>query len=212
MIALTVLFLVFLEGMLSFDNALVLAVLANKLPEADRKKALAYGMWGAIGFRFVALSLLVFLLQSVWIKFVGAGYLFWLAGKHFFGSGDDGEEAREGHSHFWKTVLMVELTDIAFSSDSILASVGVSHDFWVIFAGGMLGIIMMRVAAIFFIRLVQIFPNLETSAYMLIAIIATKLLAEGCGINWEEPIRRNCFWISMTLAVLSGFVPKVSRT
>lgn len=207
MTILTILFLVFLEGMLSFDNALVLAVLANKLPEPNRTKALTYGMWGAVGFRFLALSLLMFLLQSIWIKFVGAGYLLWLAGSYFFGQkGED--DPREGVPHFWKTVLMVELTDIAFSSDSILASVGVSHDFWVVFTGGVLGILMMRMAAIFFIKLVQRFPRLETSAYLLVALIGTKLLTEGLGINWDEPMRQNCFWASMAVAILQGFIPK----
>jgi YkoY family integral membrane protein len=211
MTALTILFLVFLEGILSFDNALVLAVLANKLPEADRKKALTYGMWGAIGFRFLALGLLVFLLQSIWIKFVGAGYLFYLAGDHFFGSDSD-DDAKEGHTSFWKTVLMVELTDIAFSSDSILASVGVSHDFWVVFTGGMLGIIMMRVAAILFIRLLQIFPGLETSAYVLIAIIGGKLLAEGCGVNCDVSEIRGLFMALGGFALASGFLPRKSTT
>lgn len=207
----TILFLVFLEGMLSFDNALVLAVLANKLPEPDRKKALTYGMWGAIGFRFLALALLTFIIQSVWVKFLGAGYLLWLAGKHFFGSEDE-DSAREAPPSFWKTVVMVELTDIAFSSDSILASVGISHDFWVLFTGGMLGILMMRLAAILFIRLVQVFHRLETSAYLVITLIGAKLLTEGLGLNWEEPAKQHYLWASMGVAILSGFIPKESTS
>lgn len=197
----TVLFLVFLEGMLSFDNALVLAALASRLPPNQQKKALTWGMWGAMGFRFLALTVLTYLLKSVWIKFVGAGYLLYLAGSHFIGLDEEDEETKAGSANFWKTILMVELTDIAFSSDSILASVGVSDKFWIIFTGGVLGIIMMRFAAVLFIRLIQKFPRFETVAYVLIAEIGVKLLTEGLGLA-VDPIY---FWSVMGLAVLSGF-------
>lgn len=207
----TILFLVFLEGMLSFDNALVLAVLVDKLPEADRKKALTYGIWGAIGFRFLALAALMFLLKMVWVKFVGAAYLFYLAGKYFFG-GEDEDETRQGHPSFWKTVFMVELTDIAFSSDSILASVGVSHNLWIVFTGGVLGICMMRLAAILFIKLVERFPGLETSAYLLITWIAGKLVLEGFGVNTEESSIRDFFWALMAMSIGFGFTPNANKS
>jgi YkoY family integral membrane protein len=204
MAALTVLFLVFLEGLLSFDNAVVLAVLAAGLPEDQQKKALTYGMWGAIGFRALALGLLVFIMQSAWIKFVGGTYLLWLALSHFAG-GADGNDAPKLRPSFWKTVLAIELTDIAFSTDSILASVGVSQDYWVVFAGGVAGIMMMRLASMLFIKLLKIFPRLETSAYVLILMLGMKLIAQGFGVDFHkaEPF----MWIPFALAILAGFIP-----
>jgi YkoY family integral membrane protein len=206
MIILTILFLAFLEGMLSFDNAIVLAVLASELPKEDQKKALTYGMWGAIGFRALALLCLTFIMQSIWVKFAGAAYLFYLAGKHFFGA-EDSDDARQLHPTFWRTVLAIEMTDIAFSTDSILAAVGVSQEFWVVLVGGILGICMMRVAAAVFVHLIKIFPRLVTTAYILIAEIAVKLTIEGFGISWHDSYRQACLWMAMGLAILFGFIP-----
>jgi Membrane protein TerC, possibly involved in tellurium resistance len=86
---LTILLLVVLEGLLSADNALVLAILVLGLPRADQKKALRYGIAGAFVFRILATLLAIHLLAFGWIKLVGAGYLMYLSYTHFFGHGGD---------------------------------------------------------------------------------------------------------------------------
>lgn len=200
----TILFLVFLEGMLSFDNAIVLAVLASELPKEQQKKALTYGIWGAIGFRALALTLLVFIIQSMWIRLAGGAYLIWLAANHFLGK-EDSDGARTIYPSFWRTVFAIEMTDIAFSADSILASIAVSHEFWVVFTGGVLGIIMMRFAASLFIKLLKRFPGLETSAYLIITVVGTKLLLEGAGVDCQQSIIRDFFQAFMGLIIVLGF-------
>ena len=75
--------LVILEGLLSADNALVLAVMVKHLPEKQRKRALFYGLLGAYAFRFIAIGIGVFLIEFWWVKVMGAGYLAWLAIKYF---------------------------------------------------------------------------------------------------------------------------------
>ena len=77
--------LVALEGLLSADNAMVLAVLVLGLPKAQQKKALRYGIVGAFAFRAVATLLAVYLIQLGWVKLVGAGYLLYLVYRHFCG-------------------------------------------------------------------------------------------------------------------------------
>lgn len=86
--------LVVLEGLLSADNALVLAVMVKHLPEKQRKKALTYGLIGAYFFRFLFIGVGMLLIKFWWIKVLGAAYLAWLVIKHFWlGDGDD--EAKE---------------------------------------------------------------------------------------------------------------------
>jgi YkoY family integral membrane protein len=211
----TILFLVFMEGMLSFDNALVLAVLTKKLPQNQQKKALTYGIWGAIGFRLLALSVLTFIMQSFWVKFAGAGYLFYLSAKHFMDNEDE-EDPRDGSHQFWKTILLVELTDIAFSVDSILASVAVSDQLWIVFAGGLLGIVMMRFAAILFIKLISFYPKLERSAYLLVGIVAVKLFIEGSlgdRVDFHSTHQPYLWtlWAAIIGAFVSGFLPDKKR-
>src|SRR6266436_6450003 len=84
---LTVALLVGLEGLLSADNAMVLAVLVLGLPKAQQRKALRYGIVGAFGFRAIATLLAVYLIKLGWVKLVGAVYLLYLVYHHFSGAG-----------------------------------------------------------------------------------------------------------------------------
>jgi YkoY family integral membrane protein len=181
--------LVILEGLLSADNALVLAVMVKHLPPEKRKKALFYGLLGAYAFRFIAIGIGVFLIKLWWVKILGAGYLAWLSIKYFIDKrkgSEEGDEEAEGLNQsgllirlfgtFWGTVVAVELMDIAFSVDSVLAAFGVSEQVWVLLVGGMLGVLMMRGVAGVFLTLIDRVPELETTAYILILIIALKML------------------------------------
>src|SRR5262245_58778450 len=148
----TIALLVALEGLLSADNAMVLAVLVLGLPKSEQQKALRYGIVGAFAFRGIATLLAIYLIHLAVIKILGAGYLLYLAYRHFSGA-ESAEHRRTppkakgmlGLSPFWATVLKVELTDIVFAVDSILVAVAMSPKIWVVLTGGILGIVMMRV-------------------------------------------------------------------
>jgi YkoY family integral membrane protein len=183
--------LIILEGLLSSDNALVLAVMVKHLPKEKRKKALFYGLLGAYAFRFIAIGLGVYLIKLWWIKALGAAYLAWLSIKYFIdkrnSNGDEDEEAKGMNQSgllvrmfgvFWGTVVTVELMDMAFSVDSVLAAFGVSNEVWVLLIGGMLGVLMMRGVAGVFLALIDRVPELETTAYILILIISIKMFLE----------------------------------
>ena len=238
--------LILLEGVLSIDNALVLGLLAKRLPKHQQAKALTYGLVGAFVFRFLAIFTASFLLRWTFVKFLGGAYLVYIALKHlFFESHDEEEETivldEKGHpklieetgeeltpaeeeeeirqrspvyvkpetrkrmhlASFWPTVMVIELTDIAFAVDSILAAIalvgsppkGTPPDafhpkLWVVVLGGILGVILMRFAAAIFIRLLERFPRFELSAYLLVIVIGSKLLFDwGLNSDWsfDEP-------------------------
>ena len=71
--------LVLLEGLLSADNALVLAVMVRHLPKNQQRRVLFWGIWGAIVFRGLALLLSSVLLKFWICKVLGGGYLLYLA-------------------------------------------------------------------------------------------------------------------------------------
>ena len=183
---LTIALLVVLEGLLSADNALVLAILVLGLPKKDQRKALRYGIVGAFFFRIVAILLAVHLIQVGFVKLIGAAYLLWLSYSHFFGKRAEGEDRRAikpatgfwGLSPFWATVVKVELTDIVFAVDSILVAVAMSPKTWVIITGGVLGIIAMRMVIGQLLRVVRRYPALVDAAFVIIAWVAIKLLVE----------------------------------
>lgn len=200
----TVLSLVILEGLLSADNALVLAVMVRPLPKHQQKRALRYGIIGAFVFRLIAVLFAATLLDYWIFKFLGGLYLLYLAVNHLV-FGDHGEAATQKPrfgSGFWGTVLSVELADIAFSIDSILAAVAMADglpprlsevvlfmvpgtsfpmtvELSVVYTGGILGIITMRYVAGYFILILERFPGLANGAYWLVAWIGLKLIGGG---------------------------------
>src|SRR5439155_10457743 len=95
LIVITVLWLVFLEGLLSADNALVLAMMVRHLPKDEQKRALRYGIWAAFVFRAIAVGMAKALLAFWFLKVLGGVYLLYLAIAHFAGGGgDDGPSGR----------------------------------------------------------------------------------------------------------------------
>lgn len=262
--------LVLLEGVLSIDNALVLGLLAKRVPKHLQQRALTYGLVGAFIFRVISIASVSYLLKWRIVKLLGGGYLVYIAVKHlFFESKEESEqtmgidsqgepelrdsatgaaltdaqemveiqervpvpipeeELRAGKS-FWMAVAVIELTDIAFAVDSILAAMAfipevapdsINPKLWVVVAGGFVGLMLMRVAAVMFIKLLEKFPRFETSAYLLVIVIGLKLLLEW-GLNSKDPNYVNfhsfrepefwIFWISMAACLGFGFLPKKS--
>ena len=182
---LTIGLLVLLEGLLSADNALVLAILVLGLPRKQQRKALRYGILGAFVFRILAVLLAVHLIQIAWVKLIGALYLLYLSAAHFLSAG--GAQARRqvkpatawlGLTPFWATVAKVELTDVVFAVDSILVAVAMSPKTWVVITGGILGIITMRMVIGKLLTLVRRYPALVDGAFIIIAWVGVKLLLE----------------------------------
>src|SRR5690606_32312375 len=94
--------LVLLEGLLSIDNALVLGLLAKRLPKHEQAKALWYGLAGAFVFRVIAILLASVLLQWTTAKLLGGAYLVYIAVRHlFFESTEEGREkiVLDEHGH-----------------------------------------------------------------------------------------------------------------
>nr|WP_239534109.1 TerC family protein [Thalassobacillus pellis] len=191
--------LIGLEGVLAADNALVMAMMVKHLPEDQHKKALLYGLGGAVVFRFASLFLISFLVDIWQIQALGAAYLIYIAVRNLWknkkkkskDSDGSGKKQKNEGSGFWMSVLKVELADIAFAIDSILAAVALATTlpdtgftsiggmdgakFMVIFVAGMTGVVLIRFAASYFIRLLERKPGLENAAYVIIAWVGVKL-------------------------------------
>lgn len=240
--------LIILEGVLSIDNALVLGLLAKRLPKHQQRKALTYGLIDSFVLRLIAIMLAAYLLHWKWVKIMGGVYLIYVALKHFVFEGKEQAQGQVGsagglegqtlagaaavpdkkYPRFWPTVLLIEMTDIAFAVDSILAAIAMipatdvspNPKLWVVFTGGMLGVILMRFAAVIFIRLLERFPRFELSAYLLVLLIGTKLLVDwGFNSGHEARIKFHSpadpafwiFWLLMLLFFSVGFLPPRRR-
>jgi tellurite resistance protein TerC len=200
----TIVQLIFLESILSIDNAAVLGAMAAPLPAdklvpwpqwlkwlgkamngplgMQREAALKVGLLGAYLGRTLMLFAATFIINNPWLRILGAAYLVYLAIEHIAGLDDGAAE----HTHdkvsvayqasFWATVLSIEFADLAFSLDNVVAAVALSNHFWIVVAGVALGILAMRFAASVFTRLVAWEPALQTGAYLLVLAIGVELL------------------------------------
>ncbi len=187
------LFLVFgillLEVILSFDNAAVLATMVKDLPANQQSKALRYGILGAYLFRGLALVLVEKVLAIWWLKPLGGIYLLWMCVKHFSTSvkSEADEEVKQLKKSFlyrstvgslgvfWSTVLAVELMDVVFSIDNLFAVVAYSDNIFIVCMGVFIGILAMRYVAKYFVDLMEKYPFLEKSAFLVIGILGIKL-------------------------------------
>jgi YkoY family integral membrane protein len=187
---LVVLNLIVIESLLSVDNAAVLATMVMDLPKEQRDRALRYGIIGAYVFRGICLVLAAWLLQFWWLKPVGGAYLLWIAVNYFVTKstpekGDDTLNKEENKLYrfmngiltpFWSTVVLVEVMDLAFSIDNVLAAAAYTKNIYLICMGVFIGILAMRFVAQGFVRLMEKYPFLETAAFMVIGILGVKLL------------------------------------
>ncbi|GAA0485560.1 TerC family protein [Salinibacillus aidingensis] len=189
----TLLVLIGLEGLLSADNALVLAIIAKHLPGDQKNRAINYGVMLAFIFRFSAIFAISFL-ANVWqVQAIGAAYLIYLGMKHVLGSNkeDDENTVLSKGSGFWPTVAKLGLADVAFAIDSILAAVALAialpetplpafggmdgAKFAIVVFAGIAGLILIKYAATWFVRLLNDRPGLETTAYLIVAWVGVKL-------------------------------------
>ncbi|MES2799264.1 MAG: DUF475 domain-containing protein [Bacteroidota bacterium] len=225
---LLILNIILLEVILSFDNAAVLATMVKGLPEKQQSQALRYGILGAYIFRGVALVLVEHILEIWWLKPLGGLYLLWMCISHFARSRkEDAEKEVEDTKKsflyrytvgylgiFWSTVLAVEFMDIVFSIDNIFAVVAYSKNIFLICIGVFIGILAMRYVAKYFVVLMEKYPFLEKSAFVVIGILGVKLCFsllvhfDHEKFGWIEGEGFDLFLSVLTLLIF--FVPIIS--
>jgi tellurite resistance protein TerC len=224
-IPLIILQLVLLEGLLSIDNAAVLGAMVSTLPDTiavpwpkalkkfgrslhpilgnQRTAALRVGLLGAYlgrGFMLLVASLII---QNPWLKILGSLYLMYLAFENLGKKEDDegGDVNASKYSSFWSLVVMINIADMIFSLDNVMAAVSVSDKLWVVMVGVAIGILLMRFAAGVFSYLVEREPVLKTAAYILILNIGIELLvSEMSGFKVDDILR---FGISIATILLA---------
>jgi YkoY family integral membrane protein len=179
-----ILSLIIIEGLLSVDNALGIAAMANHLPGRQKQQALRWGIIGAYVFRGLALLFASYIIANPWLKIAGAAYLIYLMCRHFAehrhveDEGAGKAAVSLAGRGFWSTVLSIEIMDLSLSVDNVVAAVALSPEFWVVCTGVFIGILTLRLVAGFCIPLIQKFPILESTAFILIGYVGLILVFE----------------------------------
>lgn len=191
--------LIALEAILSADNAIALAAISRRLHNQNKQQqALNIGLGLALILRLLLIAAARWVLDF-WPLQLGASlYLLWLSGKQLLTgsplttdatanaaqldnadnpvSPPDQQANHSAEASLRRVILTLALTDLAFSLDSVAAAVAVTDRLLIVMAGGVIGVLSLRLTAGLFTRWLEIFPKLETAGYVAVGLVGLRLL------------------------------------
>ncbi|MBR1269054.1 TerC family protein [Bradyrhizobium sp. AUGA SZCCT0222] len=106
--------------LLSGDNALVIAMACRGLPPRQRFWGMILGAGVAVGLRIIFTGIVVSLMALPFLKLVGGLALLYIAAKLLVPE-DEGEGDVHAAAHLWAAVRIVAIADIVMSLDNVIA-------------------------------------------------------------------------------------------
>lgn len=182
--------LIALEAVLSADNAIALAAIAQGLEsEEQQNRALNLGLVFAFVLRMALILTASWVLKFWQFEVAGAAYLLWLVYQHFASSDDDDADGHHGpkFASLWQAIPIIAFTDLAFSLDSVTTAIALSDEVAIILLGGTIGIIALRFMAGLFIRWLNEYVHLEDAGFVTVAFVGFRLLMRVINDSWVPP-------------------------
>ena len=205
--------IVSLELVLSADNAVALASITKNLNNIDlQRKALNIGIFIALLLRILVILTAQFFLNFWPVKLIGGIYLISLSISKFISlnsnesNTDINGESDNSNISLFKIILLLSITDLAFSIDSITAAVAISDQFLLVITGAIIGVIALRFTSGLFIKWLEIYINLEKAGYIAVGLIGLKLIIQL--ILYKVVIPEYLFFLVMLVLFLWGFWKK----
>ena len=205
--------IVSLELVLSADNAVALASITKNLNNINlQKKALNIGIFIALLLRILVILTAQFFLSFWPVKLIGGFYLISLSILKLIKINNQNSNIQENLNNKGTTsslvnvILLLAITDLAFSIDSITAAVAISDQFLLVITGAVIGVIALRFTSGLFIRWLEVYVNLEKAGYVAVGIIGIKLILQL--ILYQIVIPEYLFFIVMLCLFLWGFSSK----
>ena len=202
-----------LELVLSADNAVALASITKNLNNIDlQKKALNTGIFIALILRILVILTAQFILNFWPFKLVGGLYLISLSISKLISisnletNKNDDMKKDPSNNSLLHVILLLSVTDLAFSIDSITAAVAISDQFLLVITGAIIGVIALRFTSGLFIKWLEIYINLEKAGYIAVGIIGVKLIIQL--ILYQFAIPEYLFFLVMFCLFLWGFSKK----
>lgn len=191
--------LIALEAVLSADNAIALASIAQGLEdEKQQTYALNIGLVLAYILRIILILTATWVVQFWQFELIGGLYLLWLAFRYFSNSENEGEEKHSGlnFSSLWQAIPMIGITDLAFSLDSVTTAIAVADEIWLIIAGGTIGVIALRFLAQLFIRWIEEYTHLEDAGFITVGLVGLRLVMKVVTPQLVSPE-----WLMITIII-----------
>ncbi|WP_069790870.1 TerC family protein [Cyanobacterium sp. IPPAS B-1200] len=172
--------LVALEAVLSADNAIALASIAQGLEtEKEQQYALNVGLVLAYILRITLIITATWVIKYWQFSVAGGLYLLWLVFRYYTNKSDDSEGVSNlNFKGLWQAIPMIAVTDLAFSLDSVTTAIAVADEIWLIIAGGTIGVIALRFLAQLFIRWIEEYTHLEDAGFITVGLVGLRLIVK----------------------------------
>jgi len=182
--------ILFINIMLSGDNAIVIAMASRNLPEHLQGKAIKWGTFGAIGMRILFTFLMIYLLNLPFIQLIGGILLLIVAYKLLVDKPEE-KNIKSGES-LQEAITIIIFADLIMSLDNVLAIAAIANsNLLLIIAGIILSIPIILTASEFILKGIQKYP--------IIVYIGAALLAWTAG---EMILKENLFHATKVVELL----------
>ena len=194
--------IIWINIILSGDNAVVIAMACRGLPQDKQRTGMVLGAFVAVALRIVFTLLVATLLATPFLKIVGGCLLLWIAVKLVLGEDDHGGEVRET-DRLWHAVRTVAIADAVMSLDNVLAIAAVAKDSTPLLMIGLaISIPLIIAGAALIMALLSRFPILVWAGAALLGWVAGEMLVsdpwlvrtfgEGFVHRFELPVAALC--------------------
>ncbi|WPP42820.1 TerC family protein [Paenibacillus hunanensis] len=174
---LSLLNIIFIDLILAGDNAIVIGLAARKLPQQTQKKAILYGMGGAVIIRIAATVAVIWLLQIPWLLAVGGLLLIAIAYK-LLTDNEDHKEVKAGTS-LWSAVWTIIIADAAMGLDNVIAVAGAANQHVVLVIIGLcISVPIVVWGSTIFIKLTNRFPWIIYVGSAVLAYTASHMITQ----------------------------------
>lgn len=168
--------IIWINILLSGDNAVVIALACRSLPEKARKWGIILGAGVAVGLRIIFTGIVATLLGLPWLKLVGSLALIWIAVDLALPN-EEGEDHVEASDSLWKAVGTIAIADIVMSLDNVVAVAAVAKDNWLLLVFGLaISIPLIVAGSSLIMSLLDRFPILVWAGAALLGWVAGEML------------------------------------
>ncbi len=174
--------IIWINALLSGDNAVVIALACRGLPDHQRKVGMIVGAGAAIGLRIVFTAIVVFLLGIPYLKVVGALALLWIAVDLLKPSGEDESHVAE-HGSLLKAIGTIAVADMIMSLDNVIAIAGVANGDWTLIILGLLISIPLIIAgSAIILKVIDKLPIVVWAGAALLGYVAGEMLMSDVAV------------------------------
>lgn len=182
--------IVWINIVLSGDNAVVIALAARSLPPKQQKLAVAWGSGAAVAMRIVLTIFAVALLQLPYLKLIGAVLLLWIGVQLLLP--EEGEENIDGHDNLLAAIKTILIADLVMSLDNVIAVAAAAGDSLTLLVLGLgISIPMVIFGSTLLMKVMERFPIIITAGGALLGFVAGEMavsdpaLRDWMGVNFQ---------------------------